>query len=187
MSTSSKMGTISRTLGGSTSPLGFDRTKVEFTKVVDSYDSTYPTLQAAFNAAVPGDSILVTRGYSISAVETCSVSNVLVQFNPGVVIDASGVSGDYALRVTGDYCHILRPVYLFNGNTALGGVRVSGSDNEITGTSIQMVGSTLTQGYIFDAGANRNYLVGSVKRSSGTLSNLLVNNGTDNDASVRGG
>ena len=187
MSTASKMGNISRTLGASSVPLAIDRMKIEFTKVVDSYDSTYHTLQAAFNAAIPGDSILVTRGYPISAIETCSVSNVLVQFNPGVVIDASGISGDYALRLSGNYCHIIRPVYLFNGNTALGGIKVSGSDNEITGASIQMVGSTLTNGYIVDSGAYRNYVIGSVKRTSGTLTNLLTNSGTDTDASVRGG
>jgi hypothetical protein len=187
MSTSSKTGIINRTLGAASVSLSVDRTKIEFTKVVDAYDSTYPTLQAAFNAAIAGDSILVTRGYAISAVETCSVNNVLVQFLPNVVIDASGISGDYALRLSGNYCHVIRPVYLFNGNTALGGIRISGSDNEVTGASIKMIGSTLTNGYIVDAGAFRNYLIGSVNRSSGTLTNLLTNSGTDTDASVRGG
>lgn len=187
MSTSSKVGTISRTLGASSVPLSFDKTKIEFTKVVDAYDSTYPTLQAAFDAAIPGDSILVTRGYSLSAIEICTVSNILIQFNPGVIIDASGISGNYALKLAGNYCYVSRPVYLFSGNTASGGIWITGSDNEITGASIQMVGSTLTNGYFVDSGASRNYLIGSVKKASGTLTNLITNSGTDTDASVRGG
>lgn len=158
-----------------------------YNKFVGAGPGHYPTLTAALASAAPGDSILVHKGYTISAAETISLSDISIFFRPGAEITITG--GTQGLLITGNRVYIDRPKYKVNfAGTLNQVVQIDGNDCDIQCASVVVdnAGVTVTDVYKISAAASRNYLRSSVNTVSGTVTNKLNDLGTDTDATVRG-
>jgi len=145
----------------------------------------YSSLTAA--GIVSGDCVLVTDGYTISAEEVISASNVTIVFFPGAVITVTG--GSRALRLTGSNINVVRPRYLINfAGTLAAVVQLEANDCNVEQEFIQLnnAGLTVTAGIAILGTAVRSFVNGSIKTTLGVLSAQITDAGTDSDFSVRG-
>jgi hypothetical protein len=158
-----------------------------YTKFVGFGPGSYLTLTAALSAAAPGDSILVNRSYSIAVEETISVSDISITFQAGTVITTT--AGSVSIRVTGNRVDImgLNLEGDFAG-TITDALRIEGNDCNVGRTRIRSnnAGLTITNAILVDAGASRNDVNAAVNAVLGTITNTVIDNGTDTGLGVRG-
>jgi hypothetical protein len=159
----------------------------EFTKFVGFGTGSYVDLTAALADAVIGDSILVKGTHTVTAGDTVAVNNIKITFMPNASITKTTTGP--ILTVTASDVSIIGAIFKLQGTgTTTNGILVSGDDCfcENLKIIINDAGLTVTEAITLDATSERCYLKGSVKVLAGTVTNTLVDNGTDNDATVRG-
>jgi len=156
-----------------------------FTKFVGVGPGSYATLADAIADSEPGDSILVSKSYSISAAEVVNINNIDIQFMPGVEITVTG--GSKALDITASRVHVTRPSYKINfAGTLAAAIEISGSECEIERARVEADNAGLTVTAAYNLTGNLNYLAGMAVATQGTITGTIANTGTDNDTSVRG-
>lgn len=173
--------------GGTALPGAVNERVGGFTKWVGFGPGSYSTLAAALTASAAGDHILINKGYSISATETISISDICVTFMPGVTITI-GSGATAGLTITGDRVRVYRPDYEANfSGTLTDIINVSGDDCSVLESRViaNNSGLTVTNAYNI-SGGNRNYINGTSEAVSGTITNVIVDSGTDSDYTVRG-
>jgi DNA-binding cell septation regulator SpoVG len=158
-----------------------------YTKFVGAGPGSYATITAALAASAPGDSILVTRGYSISAAETVSVSGVKITFMPSVQITQTAAAG--CLIVSANDVIIDSPVYeMTAAGTISAAVSVTGDDCVIEKCRLitNNAGLTVTDAFNLSVVAERNEIRASIKKTAGAVTNSVTDSGTDNLPMIRG-
>ena len=174
--------------GGNVLPVSMPTEFGGYTKFVGFGPGSYATLTAAIAASAAGDSILVKKGYSISAEEVVNVGDIKIEFAPGVEITVTG--GTNALRVTSNEVHLIRPKYKvgFSG-TLTSAIKFDGClDCTIDKGKVESTdaGVTITNAYELSATAERNYINGVSVATAGAITNSIVDSGTENQFTVRG-
>ena len=181
--------TYTLVLGGTPLPASIPVSIGGFTKFVGFGPGSYGTLALALADSLPGDSILIQKGYDITVQETISLSDIRIRLMPGVKITITAAIATAAWLVTGDRVDIqaLNLEVAFAG-TQDAGLRIEGDDCNITDIRISANdgGLTLTEAIHLTAASERNYVNASVRTIAGTVSNTLNDLGSDNGFSVRG-
>lgn len=157
-----------------------------FNKFVGFGPGSYSTLTAALASMAAGDAVLVGKSYSVAAAEVVSVSDIKIEFMPGVSVTVTG--GTHGLSITGSNVHVIHPDYVLNqAATMTAGIAISGSDCYVDKAKVTLnnAGLTVTNGYHISAG-NRNYINGCIIATAGTVTNKMTDAGTDSDYSIRG-
>ena len=165
-----------------------------FTKFVGgTHPERYESLTAAFVDTVPGDSILLVDGYTASAAETLSVSDVTITFMPSqrvehqtaratgcLVLDADRIRvKNLNLAVTGSATIVVNAFIQVTANAQDCAVEVAYLEaNNAT--------VTVTQGVELIASSARNYINASINTIAGTVTAPLSDAGTNNTVEVRG-
>lgn len=173
--------------GGRTLPAALPTQFGGFTKFVGLGPGYYTTVAAAVADAAAGDSILVSRGYSVSGEETIDVSDLKIVFMPGAEITVT--DGTVGWRVTGNRVDIQGlNMAVTKSGTLTDGLRIEGNDGNVKDTRIRTnnAGTTLTNAVNVAAGSLRAYVSASVRADAGTVTNAVVNAGSNTDVNVRG-
>lgn len=144
----------------------------------------YATLALALAAASAGDRILVLGSYTITSVETISLSDILVEFLPNVKITINAaIKG---LTISGNDVQLIRPQYIsaFVG-TVTAGIEISGNDCNVERAKVESnnAGTTITDAFLISGAMNR--ITGIAKATLGAITNTITDNGSSSDFNVR--
>lgn len=160
-----------------------------FTKLVGYGPGSYQTLTEALAGSSSGDSILIGRGYVITAQEVISLDDIRVRCMPGVIIDVDSAIAESAWKISGERVDIqgLNMRIGFAG-TQTAALRIEGDDCNISESRIETddAGVTLTDAYLIHTTSARSYVNGTVRATLGTVTSTVTNNGTDTGIDIRG-
>ena len=160
-----------------------------FTKLVGYGPGSYQTLTEALAGSSSGDSILIGRGYVITAQEVISLDDIRVKCMPGVIIDVDSAIAESAWKITGNRVDLqgLNMRIGFSG-TQTAALRIEGDDCNISESRIETddAGVTLTDGFLIHSTADRAYVNGSVRATAGTVTTTFTDNGADTGVDIRG-
>lgn len=173
--------------GGTPLPYSIPYAVGGYTKFVGFGAGSYGSLDAALAAAVPGDRILVMTQQSITATIAVSVSDIAIDFMPQAVIQVGAAVT--ALSITGSNVDVKRAeIHVEAAYSITDLVSIAGDDCNVDALRILVnhASAVVTNGINFVSGSERCSVNGSIRKPLGTVTNSVVDNGTDNYPIVRG-
>ena len=152
-----------------------------YNKIIGTNEQYTTITNASLQA---GDSVLILNSYTVSAVENITASDVAITFMPGATI--SSTSGSAALNISGIRVNLYNANYSFTSTGSTSGIVISGNDNYTSNLKFAVLSGTVAACISVQSGALRNYITASVYSTGGTITNTILDSGTDTDYSIRG-
>lgn len=155
------------------------------------HPKNYADINAANAAAVAGDRVLVFSHGTVTVEQEINVDDTVWEFMPGAEIEMTGGVDTNVLIIRGNRIFAVRPRVKVSGALSLtNGIVIANVSNdcEVSGARVESdnAGATITNAYRFATSCARSFVRGALIATAGTITNQLLNEGTDNDGVVRG-